>query len=524
MSNDNQKKTFVLKIKKKSKSKIEQVINDSDSLEDNNSNHSQELLDEIDNLDSNNLDNKVDLKLIDDLIANLDNNTKQVIKNNFNYFMEKIKNDSNHDEVVDDEVVDEEYNKLKRYYDEELNTDESTKKTSNDIPTPISCCEEMVNKIPKEFWNRKNLKIIDPCCGDGNFFVPILNKLMKKNDKKDILENILYFNDINEDRLNNVKKVYNNDKYNLNITKEDFLEKNYDTLFDLVVANPPFAKLLPNGKRASKNHNMIKEFINKSLEILKPGGYLLYITPDNWTSYADRNVLITQLTKLQIVYLNIKIAKGKYFKGVGSSFTWYLIENKPFYKDIEVEGIRNDKIYKALVPSRARNFIPLHYDKTINDIFYKTIENINLEKFNVETTSFLHKYTKREHINNDKTDEFKYKLIHTPKQTVYSNIKHKWQTGYKVFISTTDAYSTFIDNCGMTQSIAFIRCKSKKEATTFKKILDHELYKFLNDLCRWGNWNNIRILQSFPIPTDKKNIWNNFNLTDEEINYIKDFN
>ena len=40
------------------------------------------------------------------------------------------------------------------------------------------------------------------------------------------------------------------------------------------------------------------------------------------------------------------------------------------------------------------------------------------------------------------------KLIHTPKQTVYSNIKHKWQTGYKVFISTTDAYSTFICTTG----------------------------------------------------------------------------
>ena len=36
----------------------------------------------------------------------------------------------------------------------------------------------------------------------------------------------------------------------------------------------------------------------------------------------------------------------------------------------------------------------------------------------------------------------------------------------------------------------------------------------MNDICRWGNFNNIRILQSFPIPTDTKNIWNNFNLTE----------
>ena len=37
-----------------------------------------------------------------------------------------------------------------------------------------------------------------------------------------------------------------------------------------------------------------------------------------------------------------------------------------------------------------------------------------------------------------------------------------------------------------------------------------------------GNFNNNRILQSFPIPTDIENIWNNFNLTWEEIKFIKE--
>ena len=74
---------------------------------------------------------------------------------------------------------------------------------------------------------------------------------------------ILYFNDINEDRLNNVKEIFCEDKYNLNITQEDFLEKEYaigtfgDTKFDLIVANPPYALMDDDGKRTSKNHNLI---------------------------------------------------------------------------------------------------------------------------------------------------------------------------------------------------------------------------------------------------------------------------
>jgi adenine-specific DNA-methyltransferase len=100
----------------------------------------------------------------------------------------------------------------------------------------------------------------------------------------------------------------------------------------LIVANPPYAKFVDNGKRASKNHNLINDFLQTSLKMLKPNGYLLFITPDNWMSYADRNILIEVITQLQIIHLDIHNAK-KYFKKISSSFTWYIIENCPSYKD-----------------------------------------------------------------------------------------------------------------------------------------------------------------------------------------------
>ena len=119
--------------------------------------------------------------------------------------------------------------------------------------------------------------------------------------------------------------------------------------------------------------------------------------------------------------------------------------------------------------------------------------------------------------------KLKYKLIHTPKQIVYSSIPHKFQDGYKVFISITDKYKVFVDDCGMTQSIVFILCKNKSQAEKYSKILQHPLYVFLNNICRWGNFNNVRILQNFPKPDcDYDNIYNYFNLTNEEIKLICD--
>ena len=338
------------------------------------------------------------------------------------------------------------------YYDNVLNADKSTYKSSNDEPTPMLCVEELVQSIPTDFWKQPNLKILDPCCGNGNFGVHLYHKLIAHHSSKDILEKILEFNDINETRLNNVRSVFNNDAYQLQITTNDFLNTDYSQLYDLIVANPPYAKLLENGKRASKNHNLIKDFIQKSLKCLKPGGYLLFITPDNWMSYADRNKLIKILTQLQILRLDIHRAK-KYFKKIGSSFTWYLIQNAPSYKDIKVTGIWKKIEYTSLIPSMERKYIPLLYTNEVYHILSKTVDNNRLDKFKVQTSSDLHRYTKREFIQDSPDDIYKYKLIHTPKQTCYASRPHKFQDDYKVFISTTDKYQVFVDNCGMTQSI-----------------------------------------------------------------------
>jgi adenine-specific DNA-methyltransferase len=407
---------------------------------------------------------------------------------------------------------------LKKYYDEVLNMDKSTYKSTNDEPTPIDCISTMISKIPEAFWSKKDLSILDPCCGNGNFHLPIFFKLREHHDTKTILENILEFNDLNESRLQNASNVFCKDTYTLQMSCQNFLEFQTDKKYDLIVANPPYAKLMADGSRASKNHNLIKDFITQSLSLLKPDGFLLFITPDNWMSYADRNILIQKLTEMQIVHLNIHGAK-KYFKKIGSSFTWYLIQNCSSYKDIEVSGVWKKHEYTGFVPSKVRKYIPLVYNKIVHDILAKTVDDPDLEKVKVETSSDLHKYTKRELIVATEDDEHPFRLIHTPKQTVWASRAHKYQNDYKVFISTTDKYKVFVDECGMTQSIAFIRCSSKDKATKLMEMLEHPLYVFINNICRWGNFNNIRILQHFPISTTD-NPYECFGITEEEQQFI----
>ncbi len=416
------------------------------------------------------------------------------------------------------------FDEIKKYYDETLNVDKSTYKSSNDEPTPIDCISEMISKIPAELWSKSDLSILDPCCGNGNFSIPILFELLKHHDKRTILEQILEFNDINEGRLENVRKVFCSETYKLQVSNHDFIAHDNPKKYDLMVANPPYAKLLEDGKRASKNHNLIKDFIEKALSQLKPNGYLLFITPDNWMSFADRNVLIETITGLQIIHLDIHSAK-KYFKKIGSSFTWYIIQNCASYKNMNVSGIWKRKEYTSSVISNQRKYIPLLYNQLVQNILSKTIDNPTLKKFEVKTSSDLHKYTKKQFISDTADDAHTYRLIHTPCQTVYSSKPHKYQDGYKVFISTTDKYKVFVDNCGMTQSIVFILCSNEEQAKKYVHLLQHPLYVFINNICRWGNFNNIRILQSFPMPAieytgDHQEIYDHFNITEEEIKFM----
>lgn len=431
--------------------------------------------------------------------------------NNYNISLDNIMN------------IDTNYDKLKNYYDEVLNKDKKTYKTSNDVPTPIGCIEEMLDKIPKEYWNEKNIKILDPCCGNGNFHVVCHNmiKTYTNRSSKDIIEKSLYFNDINEERIKNVKDVFNNNN-KLNIFEMDFLKFNENKRYDLIVANPPYAKLLDNGKRSSKNHNLVRPFLEKSLKILNDNGFLVYIIPNNWMSLADRNKIIKKLTYYQFHWIDIHNAK-KWFKRIGSSFTWFVLQKKPYNKPFTVSGIYRKYNYIDKVNSGVRDYIPLLYNKIVQNIFKKTIDSDKYDKFKIETSSDLHKTTKKDLISKNKDEIFKYKLIHTPKQTVYASRPHKYQDGYKLFISTTDKYKIFIDNCGMTQSIAFIRCNNKNEAIEKKNILEHPMYVFINNLCRWGNFNNIRILKRFPIPKNDKDIYKSFNITEEQQLFINKF-
>jgi hypothetical protein len=422
-------------------------------------------------------------------------------------------------------ILDHSYEELKRYYNGELNSNLSHFVSSNDEPTPIECVEEMLSHIPFEFWGRNDLRVLDPCAGNGNFHLAGLQYLIRAgHELKDVLEQIFTFNEVNPTRVNFIHNIFRSDVFNLQVTTQDFLSFETNPLFgdsyDLIYLNPPYARMTKEGKRASKNHTLVRDFLKRAIEVCNPGGYVVAVVPDNWMSFADRNDLITMMTERQFRWIDIHGAK-RYFPKIGSSFTMFVLQNQRTRDSFPVVSHYKKSVISSNVQSRPRRFIPLLMSAEVDNILLKTIESDH-PKYEVQTSSDLHRFTKSSLIVDERDELHPHKLIHTPSKTVWSSRPHKFQDGYKVFISTTDKYGTFVDDCGMTQSIAFIQCGSKEEAMRIAEILKHPLYVFLNNICRWGNFNNIRVLQRLP-KCDDFDPFEFFGLDDEERNLVQKF-
>jgi hypothetical protein len=203
----------------------------------------------------------------------------------------------------------------------------------------------MINKIPSEFWTNPNHKVFECCSGKGGFLIDILNAFnngLKKSIPdskkrfKHIVENCIYFSDINATNIYICKLLLNPDeKYKLNYNQGDTLklnckEKWNSVLFDAVIGNPPY-----NAPGSTNTGNTIwQNFTKKAIsEWLKKDGYLLFVHPPGWRKPATIKGKFNGMYKMmtqdcKMLYLNINNAKqGLSIFKCGTRYDYYLLQN-----------------------------------------------------------------------------------------------------------------------------------------------------------------------------------------------------
>jgi adenine-specific DNA-methyltransferase len=407
------------------------------------------------------------------------------------------------------------------------------KKQFGEVFTPMKLVNEMLDKLPIEVWNNKELKWLDPCCGMGNFPIAVYLKLMEtlkdeindvKERKKHILENMLYMCELNKKNVLITKQIFDiNNEYKLNIFEGDSLKVDYNKefrikQFDIIMGNPPYQKenKKNNSARGGTNNNLYLEFVNISIQLLKKNGYLLYIHPLNWRKIGSK--IFSKFINRNIHYLKLNYG-GDLFENVSVKTDYYVLKNSNDinYKST-IEYINNKENYISnVILSKTLKFIPNIFNECINSI----LEKISLygKQYECIISSDCHKT--RSHVNKNKTDKYKYPLFNTSGNPYeyFSSKEHKNQYSKKIILSNSGKLSPFYDDgkLGTTQDSMYILVVSKEEAELIINTINSELFIFLIQICQWGNFRNEASLFTYFKYPDI-NIINDLKIDDNFIN------
>jgi len=189
--------------------------------------------------------------------------------------------------------------------------------------TPIWLCEVMYKLAIKHGFNEKTGKVLEPACGTGNFLEVLKNP-----------QNCTAFelNDLNQQialkRVPKVKVIYN-DYFEtaflkaprftqvIKETKTQPLTWLKDYPFDLVIGNPPYGKTTSTYAsyfKTLKIKQVEQFFMFKSMQLLKKGGLLIFITGSNFMrndkTYNNEKQLIGKYAEFVDAYRMPKVFKN----------------------------------------------------------------------------------------------------------------------------------------------------------------------------------------------------------------------
>ena len=176
-------------------------------------------------------------------------------------------------------------NNLRSLIEKHFIPSKDEKKNNAEIPTPVKLVDDMLSKMPSEYWNEIHTTF-EPCCGKGNFVLVIFDMFFKGLETKIpdkvkrckiIMKECIYYADLttlNVFITTEILKCHIEDKcgvkvdYEFNCNVGDTLSLDIEDKwnlkgFDAVIGNPPYQQKV--GQK--KTETLWDKFIIKSFEM-----------------------------------------------------------------------------------------------------------------------------------------------------------------------------------------------------------------------------------------------------------------
>jgi hypothetical protein len=402
----------------------------------------------------------------------------------------------------------------------------------------------MLKTIPITFWETPHI-VFEPCCGKGNFVLAIFDKFyigLKKiypdsyERCKVIATKCLYFSDINaldifitssilKCHIQNYCKTCELDyEFNSNIgnTLQLDIKKKWNiNTPSAIIGNPPY-----ENKKGTGDNKLYLDFTKYCINNLEKNGILLFITPTTIIDYIiqmDKNrKYLDEFYNIEYIALN---TPEKYF-AVNSTFTYFMLKKEKYIGDTIIEHLKGKE---RITLKRGMNLpkIPSKADLNIINKICSTDNcfDIKVCNFSNKTQRIRKEHIRKNIVSNNKTETHKYKIYDTinktnPNGKFYYYDKLDIDAGKKRIIFSNKGYLLpFVcENKDVTYSdnFSYILYENNLLKLMKSKIIDYLIYQYSKN--GFDRINCIKMIKKVEL---KDNIYESFNITEEEIKIIE---
>ncbi|MBI3888933.1 repressor LexA [Candidatus Nomurabacteria bacterium] len=304
---------------------------------------------------------------------------------------------------------------------------QENRKDAGQYYTPNKVVDFIIDSSDIDLTKNKDLKILDPSCGSGQFLLRAYEKLLKQYGNMGVNENLAHKNIVEKHLfgvdvdpiaciLTRANLVLKNPfvPAKTNVFINDFLKKDYGLIekdpfdsiykqFDFVVGNPPWgASLSKESKKYYEKYYAIGEvglntftlFIERSLDFLKNKGKLGFLMPEAYLKIKVHRPSRKQL--LSNGEIKLLAISGDIFKKVyAPSLVLVFEKSKNINKNNKIliqEGVFNGKvreseISQSLFENTPDNIFNIHS----SDLSTKIIQQIDMgdKKYLKNNTLFV---------------------------------------------------------------------------------------------------------------------------------------